>query len=165
MKSKKRRIFIYLLIIGILFMAIGFAIFSNALGITGTATTTGTFDIKFISAVPSNTVGCTPTATISADGKTLTITIPDLAYPGAGSDIGVTVKNLGNISAILRTVTTLGIDDPDISVVINNPPINDIMASNEERVFTITVKWNPVSTTGSKNITFTANLVYEQYIP
>lgn len=165
MKSRRRMVYIDILIVAILFMAIGFAIFTNALGITGTATTTGTFDIKFTSATLSNTVGTNPTAIISADGKTLTISANDLAYPGAGTDVNVTVKNLGNIPAILRTVTTTGDDDPDISVTINNIPVNEVMTPNETRSFIVGVKWNPISTTGNKNITFTVNLSYEQYTP
>jgi len=165
MKSRRRFFLINALVIAIILLAVGFAIFTDALGITGTATTTGTFDIAFISAITTNTVGSTPTAVITPDGKTLTISANDLAYPGAGTDVNVTVRNLGNIPALLRTVTTTGTNDPDISVTITNMPTNEVMVPNEQRTFTITIKWNPVSETGDKSITFTVNLLYEQYTP
>lgn len=143
-------------------MTVGYAIFSESLNISGTAQTTGTFDVEYFATSVTSSTGCTPTSTISGDKNTLTIGVPNLAYPGATTTISVTVKNTGNIAAELLSVDVTGNTDPDVVVTYPTWTTGVTLAAGATYQFDITVTWASTSTTGSKNINFTAELNYEQ---
>jgi hypothetical protein len=167
MKRNKSKLYIIVLMLIMFFFAIGYAIFSNTLNISGTAATTGNFDIQFFTATvdAANTSGVTPTATISGDKKTLTISAPDLAAPGSKAEIDVVVKNVGNVNAILKTINSTGTSDVDIliSAVPTFTP-DTALAAGATYEFSIKIEWSSSSTTGSKNVPFTFDLTYEQSV-
>ena len=109
MKSKKTLILV-LFIVLIIALGIGYASFSDALTITGTANAKGTFDVEFSSAsvVDSKgvrTTGENPTGvSISADKNTLDVTVADLSYPGAGAQFQAVIKNVGSVPAKVSSV-------------------------------------------------------------
>lgn len=166
-KKKKKDDKIYIIIslfAVILTMTIGYAIFSESINVTGTAVTTGTFDIEFNATSITSSTGCTPTSTISGNKNTLTISVPDLAYPGATTTISVTVKNVGNIQAKLLSVNLTGNTDPDIIVTYPTFPTGTTIAAGATYQFNITVAWAPASIVANKNVSFTATLNYEQSV-
>ncbi|MDD2434748.1 MAG: hypothetical protein PHO63_00650 [Bacilli bacterium] len=163
-KSDKKYV-IFVLIAILLSFTVGYALFSEVLNISGTATTTGTFDIEFTSATPAaspDTIGCNPTATISADKNTLTIAVPDLSQPGAKATINVVVTNVGNIAAELLSVDVTGNTDPDIVVQYPNWPTTVTLEPLQTYEFPVVVSWDPDSSTSNKEVTFTAALNYQQ---
>ena len=167
MKSKKqnKKTFLILSLFAALFtMTIGYAIFSESLNIGGTAVTTGTFDVQFSATSITSNTGCNPTSTISADKNALTISVPDLAYPGAGTTISVTVKNNGNIAADLLSVNVTGNTNPDITVTYPTWATGVVLEPNETYTFNINVAWATTSTVANNNVTFTAVLNYEQAV-
>ena len=167
MKTKRKNDKLYLIIslVAVLFtMTIGYAIFSESLNINGTAVTTGVFDVQFSSTSIASSTGCTPTSTISGDKNSLTIAVPNLAYPGATSTISVTVKNTGNIAANLTSVNVTGNTDPDITVTYPTWATAVVLNPNETYSFNITVAWATASTVANKNVTFTATLNYQQSV-
>ena len=162
MRERRFNILIPGLILAIIGLIGAYALFGEVLYIGGTAGTTGEFDIQFLTATTSDVVGSNPTATISVDRKTLTINVEDLEYPGAGAQIDIVVKNVGTISAILRTITITGNDDPDIVVELIGVEEDIPIDAGEEYPFAIRVYWSSQSTTGDKSINFTVELGYEQ---
>jgi len=85
-----------ILLIALSTLGLAYGAWTDTLHINGTAST-GTFDVAmdylyYDFAAP----GCT--AAISADGKTLTVTIAN-AYPGYACAGGVSIKNLGTVPA------------------------------------------------------------------
>ena len=164
MKKLKPTTIIKLLVVLVLLISGAYAIFTDTLAITGTAGTTGEFDIIFFSATPANTEGCTPSATISPDGKTLTVAVDDLAYPTAGTDFTIVVKNDGNVSAILNSITITGGDDPDIVVSTTGLTESTVIEPTSTHSFTLNVEWASGSQAENKSIIFSADLVYEQHI-
>ena len=103
MDKTRNKIFVGCLAL-LLVMVVGYALFSQNLTINGTAKAEGKFNIEFTQATISAEKGSTgATATISDNGKILTITVPKLEYPGAYVDVSYTVKNTGTIDAIFNT--------------------------------------------------------------
>ena len=116
--KNSKRFTIVLLIVLLLALAVGYAAFSDTLTISGTANAKGNFDLQFVKDTTTpengcyvkNAVGCTATVDVVADGDSqandqLTVTVTDLAYPGAGADIQAVIKNVGTVPAKVKAVT------------------------------------------------------------
>ncbi len=111
MKKTKKKYLIILLIVLLLGLAVGYAAFSDVLTITGTANAGGDFDLEFITYQIDQTASqgidlTNSTVTRSSDKDTLTVTVKDLAYPGAGALVHTVIKNVGTIPAKVTNVTT-----------------------------------------------------------
>ena len=146
--KKSRKYLIVLLIVFVLALAVGYAAFNDTLTITGTANANGTFDMKFTSATVDKTVGVDATgttATISEDEDTVTVAVKDLAYPGAGAQFTVEIKNEGTIPAKVQSVTPTGIEG---STNIKIKGLDAITAEHptiqagETCTLTFTVEWD-----------------------
>jgi hypothetical protein len=76
-KNNDRRYFIASLFIVVLSLAVGYAVFAETLNISGTAQTTGNFDVEFFSAtfVENGDELQEQAATISGDKNTLTLAV------------------------------------------------------------------------------------------
>lgn len=161
--KKRKNYFIFALFATVILLAIGYAAFAEALNIAGTAQTTGTFDVEFFDTSVTVQTNATATSVISGDKNSLTINV-DLQKPGSTSRINVVVKNVGNINAKLLGVDVTGNNDADI--VVNYPTFdtNTILASGNTYSFDIDVTWALSSTTGNKNVEFTATLNYQQEV-
>src|SRR5574344_2750646 len=104
-KTKKNYVLIALIVI-LIALAVGYAAFSTNLTINGTATGTGTWDVKFtdaqISAESYGTAVVTNDSTITVNAK--------LAYPGDACTVTAKIKNNGNVPAKL---TAFNVTNPD----------------------------------------------------
>ena len=113
----KKSIVLVLFLVLILALAIGYAAFSDTLTITGTANANGKFDLefttdsKFVSGKGIDTEGTK--AVVSDDKDTLTVTVKDLAYPGAGAQFKAVIKNVGTVPAKVTNVTPTNITGKD----------------------------------------------------
>jgi len=161
-KSKNKIYTIVGLTVLLLSMAVGYAIFSGTLNITGTATSTGTYNISFFATSITASADCTPVTTLSADKKTITISVPDLQKPGAFATISATVKNTGSISATLLSVNVTGNTDPNVTVTYPTWTTGVVLAAGESYTFPITVTWASTSTVTGTTVPFTAALNYQQ---
>ena len=93
----------------LLVMVVGYALFSQNLTINGTAKAQGDFDIEIVRAeITSEKGSAGATATISNDGRALTITIPKLEYPGAYVDVSYVIENKGTVPAIFKNYSITG---------------------------------------------------------
>ena len=168
---KKQSIAIIGVIAFVLAVAVGYALFSETLTISGTATAKGDFDVEFTSVgTPtcsgfSGTCNAATLGTISDDKNTLTITVDKLQYPGAYVEIPVTVTNKGSIPAILKSIEETGLTT-DASVKVSYTGLNELkdqeVAQNGTQSFTVKVMWDEKSNTSSENVKFTIKLNYEQ---
>lgn len=146
-----------------LILIVGYAIFSESITIGGTANASGDFDIIFNSVGVIKEVGSSgATATISANKKALSVTVPKLEYPSAYVEIPVTIKNNGNITAKITGIQTSGLDNKDIKVTYNGVAQNDRLTAGQEISMKIKVTWDLASTTVVDNLAFTINITYEQ---
>lgn len=171
-KSNKKYL-IVLLIVFILSLAIGYAAFTDVLKISGTANANGTFDLEFQNAKVVSTVGCDATETkaeISADKDLLTVTVKDLAYPGAGAQFSVDIVNVGSLPAKVTKVTPVGLDGTDnikingLDAITTSHPTID---ANGTCSLSFNVEWDPASTaelteTEKNGVQFSLEIEYSQ---
>lgn len=142
-KSNKKYLII-LLIVFLLALAIGYAAWTDTLTITGTATANGSFDLQFQNPEVVKAVGCdvdATTAVLSEENDKLTVTVTDLAYPGAGAQFHVDIVNLGTVPAKVTAVTPEGLDGSDHIVITG--------------LDAITTGHNPIPVNGTCGLDFT----------
>lgn len=163
---KKQNMFIICAIAFLLTVTVGYALFSETITINGTATARGNFDLEFTTANVIQEVGSTnTTATISEDKDSLSINVPKLEYPGAYSQMSVTVTNKGSIPAKLIDIEENGLNsNPNINVTYTglNEIKDGVINQNETHTFEVKVMWNVNSITPAKNVNFSLKLNYMQ---
>lgn len=163
---KKQSLLIVSIVAFLLTLTIGYAVFSDTITINGTANAKGNFDVEFTTASIISEVGSTNTlAEISEDKNTLTITVPKLEYPGAYSEITVTITNKGSIPAKLTSIEETGLEtDPNVVVSYTGlQELKDIVINQDQtQSFNLKVMWDSNSTASSENVEFTIKLKYEQ---
>lgn len=177
---KKQSIAIIGVIAFVLAVAVGYALFSDQLTITGTAKAEGNFDYDFVvdeDAIEATGVsenGVTAVAEVDEDKDVLTITVDKLLYPGATVKIPVKVENTGSIAGKLETIAQSGIPtDSVIKVEYTGPGASELtLAPGASHDMTITVTWPEDFANGeedtenvtefSESISFSVGLTYQQ---
>lgn len=176
MKKSNKKYIIVVLIVLLLALAVGYAAFSDTLTISGTASAKGTFDLQFESATLNKSEGVTVDEVtkengtyikISEDKNTANVVVKNLAYPGAGAEFTVKIKNVGTVPAKLKNITKTGLDDADIKVTFPaDLAAGEKIAANGECTITFTVVWDKESkldtSTAEKTLDFSLGLEYEQ---
>ena len=162
MDKTRNKIFVGCLAL-LLVMVAGYALFSQNLTINGTAKAEGKFNIEFTKASISAEKGSTgATATISDNGKILTITVPKLEYPGAYVDVSYTVKNTGTIDAIFNTHKITGTTN---KIKAEYYDVSDLLylASNTGAEGSIRIYWdNSVNLSNEESTTIKYEINYNQ---
>lgn len=171
MRIKKRKNrsnnLIFLLIILLTSISIGYARFSGTLQIIGTANANGKFCLEFISGKITNCQGIDAINSfviISENKDTVNINIKDMKYPGSGATVTCIVKNSGTVAAKLKGINITGNNDPDISVEIaDSLELNSSLGVGETTTIKLIIKWNIESEINTnKTINFAIKLDYEQ---
>lgn len=168
---KKQNIAIIGVIAFVLAVAVGYALFSETLTISGTASASGDFDVEFTSIGDVTSSGYTKQAdsadiaVIESGNNKLTITVDKLDYPGAYVEIPVTITNKGSVPAKLKQINQTGLDTEEgpikvtySGIAASEMPINQ----NETQNMTIRVEWLEDVETTASGVTFTITLDYEQ---
>ena len=162
MNKTRNKIFVGCLAL-LLVMVAGYALFSQNLTINGTAKAEGKFNIEFTQATISAEKGSAgATATISDNGKILTITAPKLEYPGAYVDVSYTVKNTGTIDAIFNTHKITGTTN---KIKANYYSASNLLylASNTGAEGSIRIYWdNSVNLSNEESATIKYEINYNQ---
>ena len=165
-KSNKKYLII-LLIVFLLALAIGYAAWTDTLTITGTANANGSFDLQFQNPTVVKTVGCnaeSTTAVLSEENDKLTVTVKDLAYPGAGAQFHVEIVNKGTVPAKVTAVTPTGLTGSDHIKITG---LDAISTSHPEIAvggtceLDFTVEWPEEVETAANNETLTFGLEIE----
>lgn len=160
-KSKKRNFVVIALIVMLLALAVGYAAFSQQLQITGTAKGNATWDVKFTSAILTQAQDH-GTATVSADGKTVTANVK-LNYPGDAVKLTVVVTNDGTLPAKLTNFNITNPTSSDVTVTAAQPAANEVLAANGGTCTTeYVIKWATASTATSIDDTFNVTFDYTQ---
>lgn len=99
--NKQKKVIIAVLTL-VVTMMVGYALFSEALTINGTATAKGDFNLTYTcQELPEGSA----TGTCEVNGNTITTT-STLTKPTDAMNYGVTITNTGTIPAVLKTVTS-----------------------------------------------------------
>ena len=163
--NKLKRLIIFTLVL-LLSTGISYALFSDSITVSGTATTTGTFAINTTAAVVTTQVGSSSsTAVISGDKKTVTLTVPKLEYPGAYTTFTITLKNEGNIPAKVINIVPTSLGDDDVVASYSGIALNSTIAPNATLSFTFKVMWDSGSTTANTTgATIDVDFVFQQNV-
>ena len=163
-RKKKNNIIIISLLAVVLLMAVGYAAFSSVLNISGTGSITSSWNIRITNVEVSNIVGDAS----DGEGTTyqdLTATINSkLVSPGDSITYDVTIRNDGNIDAVLTDINLTESTNPAISFSTSNLTEGTELGSGEEAILKVTVTYNnsvtsqPDDTSADLSVTLT----YEQ---
>lgn len=166
-KKSNKKYLIILLIVFLLALAIGYAAWTDTLTITGTATANGKFDLVFANEEVVKAVGCTADAALSEEDDKLTVTVTDLAYPGAGAQFHVDIVNNSTVPAQITAVNPTGLDGSDHIKITGL----DVIATSHPQLAVggtcsvdFTVEWPEDVETAANNEshTFTLEIEYSQ---
>ena len=167
MKKQKRNFLLVALIVILLAIAVGYAAFSANITISGTATASGTWDVKFLSAsVDTSSHG---TANVTGNkNDTLSVDVT-LSYPGDGCTVTANIQNAGTVPAKLTGFTLTDDQGKEFSnseIEITTPTIttdgSEIIAAGGKCPVTFGVKWKKESTATTATAKFKINFTYEQ---
>lgn len=165
-KSKKNYAMIALVVI-LLCLAIGYAAFSANLTINGTATATGTWDVKFVKAEMSDENH--GTAVVTTD-DVVTVNAK-LTFPGDACTVTVYIKNNGTIPATLNAFECYSDaegnepfknDDITIGIPDTIDVGEEVIAAGETCPITISIKWNADSEKDNATANFYVKFTYNQ---
>ena len=180
MKNKKT-IIIGILIAIIALMGIGYAALAQVLTINGTATVTGTWDVRITGIEVGDIGGATDAANSPSFTATSATFSVELAYPTAYVAYLVTIENRGTIDARLDSITGLtaaNLVEPT-DIIFKIVDIDDVYDSDDDFEdysnydlpaggtvqFGVGVLWNPMATTipdvATKSATITFNYVQD----
>lgn len=165
MALRNKIIPISIILVGI--ASVAYASFATSLAVNGTGTATGNWNVAITAIAATGQVGATDhvsTPTYTATSATFNV---DLAYPGATSSYQVTIKNTGNISAKLSSITDLTSVNSSaptyLTYAVSGVAQNDVLAAGGTATATVTVTWAASATTNpsgaSKAATITFNYV------
>ena len=114
-KKKKERGVLLLLVVAVLIMTVGFALYSTTLNINGSVTVKGSpwnvhYDSTYgTSGITTTTGSVTATSAVVNTNDTNFAFTVTLAKPGDFYEATLQVKNEGSMPAILKTVTMSGV--------------------------------------------------------
>lgn len=188
---KKQNIAIIAVIALVLAVSVGYALFSQTLTITGTATAGASFDVEFtkigditsdgytdVNAVTDEDaqakkdrvakISTSEGAAAGVKNDLLTITVNKLSYPGAYIEIPVEVTNKGSIPVILESIKETNLNTSDVIIVsykgvaASTTPLN----TDETHDLIVRVEWDK-DALGTENIvdetiSFSIELNYTQ---
>ncbi|MBP6037798.1 MAG: hypothetical protein KA604_00475 [Candidatus Saccharimonas sp.] len=146
--------------------SVAYAAFASTLNVNGTGTATGNWQVEIISITATGQVGATDQVAPSFTATSATFNV-GLAYPGATSSYQVAIKNKGNISAKLSSLTSLAAINSAaptyLTYALSGVAVNDVLAPNATTTATVSVSWDAAANTNpsgaNKSATITFNYV------
>lgn len=114
-RKNKRSYLIITLIVIMLLLGIGYAVFQQTLDITGTVNGSATWNVHFVSGATTDKNGAAVTGTLSEDKHTLTVNVSDLQYPGDAREVTAVIKNDSSMPIKLTGFTPTAPADSDIT--------------------------------------------------
>ena len=153
-RKSKRNYLIVALIVVVLLLGVGYAAFSETLTISGTATGTATWDVKFTAAEvkkwdgTASTAVADSTATISGLNTTaLTVSPSSLLYPGDSRKITATITNGSSMDIVLTDFEVTGPTDSKITFTTPTLTENTCkISAGQTATFTFVVAWDANAT-------------------
>ncbi len=149
-KSNKKRdpkLLIYVLLIVVVFLVSGYAILSQTIALSGTASADADFSILWENPVVSSSNRVSMDVPTLSSGNTVLNFNPVLQQPGSSVTVTVNVKNNGNLPAVITNITTT---DPVVSdIIVTYSPsfsIDQTLAPGASIPVDITVQYNPAVT-------------------
>lgn len=143
----------------LIMMGVGYAVLMTTLTIRGTSEIAGEWNV-YISDIKEKTLYQSTTLSTKVDGKTTASFNVDLEKPGSYAEYEVTVKNDGNLDAVLKGMS--GIDEAnalaptDIEYSVQDLAVNTPLPAKAEIKFVVRVDFKLTATSlniSNKNLT------------
>ena len=144
---KRQSVVTIVILAMILTFTVGYALLSETVEVSGTATATGTMDVEFTTGSITSVAGCiNASVTISNDKNAATITVPRLEYPGAYAVATLTVTNVGTLPVKITQIRTANFgtnsNGSGINVSTNASDYQSVTLNpNGTQTITVTVEW------------------------
>lgn len=163
-KIRKQNIYILVISFFLIGLSVGYAYFSETVGVGGTVTQKGNFDVGFYSSSCTKSSTGTCSTSISSDRDTVTVNVSGLESPGHYVTVTVTVKNYGTIPAVLSSYS---FNSTNTNIEVVNSTVSSAkgvnLAAGSTKSMKFLVRWKSSSTTGvTSGATITATLNYSQ---
>lgn len=162
---KKQNIIIILLVLFILVALVGYDVFKiNGDAIEKTSSVKS-LNVDFIKIGKVEEVGSEKAyAKITSNNKNVTINVPNLLYKGAYAKFPITIKNTGNLTARLRSITERNISsNGSIQISYDGLSVfNKPLKPGDTAEFYVTVSWKDNEFAKNDNLSFQILLNYVQ---
>ena len=138
----KKKTIMIIMCIAILCMIVGYAAFSTALKINGTANIASTWQVLFTKIEEvSKTSGVTIKSAPTASGTTATFNL-DVQFPGDTIIYKITVENKGTIDAIISDITASKTGNDAIKFNITGIKKGDILVKGTSTTFNVEITYD-----------------------
>ena len=138
----KKKTIMIIMCIAILCMIVGYAAFSTALKINGTANIASTWQVLFTKIEEvSKTSGVTIKSAPTASGTTATFNL-DVQFPGDTIVYKITVENQGTIDAIISDITASKTGNDAIKFNITGIKKGDILVKGTSTTFNVEITYD-----------------------
>lgn len=114
-RKNKRNYLIITLIVIMLLLGVGYAVFQQTLNITGNVAGQATWNVHFVSGATTDKDGAAVAGTLSNSDHTLTISVDDLQYPGDAREVTAVIKNDSSMPIKLTGFAPTAPADADIT--------------------------------------------------
>ena len=149
---KKKKIAITILVCILVFIAVGYALLTQAIKIGIEGKLDGVWDVYISNIKLKNSTGKAEEVTpASVSDKVNANFAVDLYMPGDSVEYEVTVKNDGNIDATLRTITTNATNTNEDIRFTNTIKQGEVLKKNSETKFTFKIIFDERATTLPSN--------------
>ncbi len=162
---RKNQIMLMLLIM-VAIMAIGYAVFSTTLNISGTSSIESNWNVLFTNIQElSKTNGVTINNTPTASGTTATFDV-SLESPGDAIEYQITIANQGTLDAVIENIETTETENSALLFEVSGINKVDKLAKNTTTTFNIKISYDESISSQPEelNKTLTINITYVQDI-
>lgn len=160
---------IYILLLVVVFMATGYAVLTQTIEITGSATASTSLTVAWDADTPpaiTDSVGASSTGEPElTSGDTILTIDPVLDYPGAYVEVTATVENTGTLDAIITDlIPTDPVGSDIVWSVVPDFALDQVLVGTSGTVeVVIRIEWDSASTDpGPHNETFGVVVEYSQ---
>ena len=161
-KRKRKKLIILSLAITLFFMGVGFALLSKNLDVTLTSESNGHWDIRIDTITLKQVNGNAVSRSYTHDGLTASFAV-DLFTTGDYVEYEITVKNFGNIPAVLSSVTPVVPNTDGVIGFTNDAVLDQIIIPGASKVITVKISVDSNSNSDILNAAYSLTLVYDQF--
>mgnify|MGYP004561627853 CR=1 FL=1 len=140
--NRKKSLIILVMCIAILFMAIGYAAFSTTLKINGSVGISGKWNVHFTNITTGTIVGSASVNAVPTYTDTTATMDTNLQLPGDSITYTLTLKNDGNIDAIISAIDATADGSNAIIYTINGIKKGDKLAAGDTKTITIKIEYD-----------------------
>lgn len=149
---KKRTIIIGSLLAILICMTIGYAAFQTQLNIVGSSVITSNWDVQIINISLGTPTGTGENAIVPSYTATTATMEANLYAPGDAMTYEITIKNNGNIDAVLNSIIKSDSNNPAILFETSGVNEGDTLLAGEQAIMTVKISYNGSVTSQPDNL-------------